>query len=230
MPQNCSVSHILQNIIFVFSRTNTFIQVWKYSRMSKWWHSFHVWVNYPFKISFPPDFNAFWTFPLTGLQGTWAVPRVLRSQFPSWWSLCVRWRWRSPPRTTVDPWTNTRSRERRPRTGPGDTRLPSVLRERKITLVSWREWSGLHIKCLRSDSCLRGSRAAVSSSLYSTSQQPFVPSACAPYGWRWPPWSAGPWRWGWWPEEQVRARPGKPTTGFLQTEEQTNHDLDSSAI
>ncbi len=146
MSQNCSVSLILQNIIFVFGRTNTFIQVWHYSRMSKWWHSFHVWVNYPFKLSFPPDFNAFWTFPLTGLQGTWAVPRVLRSQFPSWWSLCVRWRWRSPPRTTADPWTNTRSREWRPRTGPGDTRLPSVLRERKITLVSWREWSGLHIK------------------------------------------------------------------------------------
>ncbi len=34
---------------FVFSRTNTFIQVWIYLRMSKWWQNFHFWVNYPFK-------------------------------------------------------------------------------------------------------------------------------------------------------------------------------------
>ncbi len=34
---------------FVFSRTKTFIQVWNYLRMSKWWHNFHFWVNYPFK-------------------------------------------------------------------------------------------------------------------------------------------------------------------------------------
>ncbi len=33
---------------FVF-RTNTFIQVWNYLRMSKWWQNFHFWVNYPFK-------------------------------------------------------------------------------------------------------------------------------------------------------------------------------------
>ncbi len=33
---------------FVFSRTNTFIQVWKYLRMSKW-QNFNFWVNYPFK-------------------------------------------------------------------------------------------------------------------------------------------------------------------------------------
>ncbi len=32
---------------FVF-RTNTFIQVWSYLRMSKW-QDFHFWVNYPFK-------------------------------------------------------------------------------------------------------------------------------------------------------------------------------------
>ncbi len=32
---------------FVFSRTNTFIQVWM---VSKWWQNFHFWVNYPFKI------------------------------------------------------------------------------------------------------------------------------------------------------------------------------------
>ncbi len=33
---------------FVF-RTNTFIQVWKYLRLSKWWLDYHLWVNYPFK-------------------------------------------------------------------------------------------------------------------------------------------------------------------------------------
>ncbi len=34
---------------FVFSRTKTFIQVWNYLRVSKWWQNFHFWVNYPFK-------------------------------------------------------------------------------------------------------------------------------------------------------------------------------------
>ncbi len=34
---------------FVFSRTKTFIQVWNYLRMSKWWQNVHFWVNYPFK-------------------------------------------------------------------------------------------------------------------------------------------------------------------------------------
>lgn len=98
--------------------------------------------------TFSSRFQCILTLPLTWLQGIWAVPRVLRSQFPSWWSLCVRWRWRSPPRTTAGPWTNTRSWEWRPRTGPGDTRLPSALRERKITLVTWSEWSVLHIRDL----------------------------------------------------------------------------------
>ncbi len=37
---------------FVFSRTNTFIQVWNYLRVSKWWQNFHFWVNYPFKNNF----------------------------------------------------------------------------------------------------------------------------------------------------------------------------------
>ncbi len=35
---------------FVFSRTETFIQVWNYLRVSKWWQNFHFWVNYPFNI------------------------------------------------------------------------------------------------------------------------------------------------------------------------------------
>ncbi len=34
---------------FVFSRTNKFMQVWNYLRMSKRWQNFHFWVNYPFK-------------------------------------------------------------------------------------------------------------------------------------------------------------------------------------
>ncbi len=33
---------------FVFSRTNTFMQVWKYLRMSKW-QNFNFWVYCPFK-------------------------------------------------------------------------------------------------------------------------------------------------------------------------------------
>ncbi len=35
---------------FVFGRTQTFIQVWNYLRVSKWWQHFHFWVNYPFKL------------------------------------------------------------------------------------------------------------------------------------------------------------------------------------
>ncbi len=34
----------------MFSRTKTFIQVWNYLRVSKWWQNFHFWVNYPFKV------------------------------------------------------------------------------------------------------------------------------------------------------------------------------------
>ncbi len=37
---------------FVFSRIKTFIQVWNYLRVSKWWQNFHFWVNYPFKCKF----------------------------------------------------------------------------------------------------------------------------------------------------------------------------------
>lgn len=43
-------SHILQNIIFVFSRTKNFIQCWINMRMSKWWY---FWVNYSFKNDNP---------------------------------------------------------------------------------------------------------------------------------------------------------------------------------
>ncbi len=34
---------------FVFGRTKTFIQVWNYLRVSKWWQNFNFWVNHPFK-------------------------------------------------------------------------------------------------------------------------------------------------------------------------------------
>ncbi len=34
---------------FVFGRTKTFIQVWNYMRVSKWWQNLHFWLNYPFK-------------------------------------------------------------------------------------------------------------------------------------------------------------------------------------
>ncbi len=37
---------------FVFSRTKTFIQVWNYLRVSKWWYNFYFWVNYPFNSLF----------------------------------------------------------------------------------------------------------------------------------------------------------------------------------
>ncbi len=36
---------------FVFSRTKTFIQVWNYLRVSKW-YNFYFWVNYPFNSLF----------------------------------------------------------------------------------------------------------------------------------------------------------------------------------
>ncbi len=43
----------------VFGRANTFIHVWKYSRLSKWWQKFHFWMNYPFKCYqwFAPSMN-----------------------------------------------------------------------------------------------------------------------------------------------------------------------------
>ncbi len=37
---------------FVFGRTKTFIQVWNYLGVSKWWQKFHFWVNYPFNVSY----------------------------------------------------------------------------------------------------------------------------------------------------------------------------------
>ncbi len=50
VPQNCSFPTFFKISSFVFSRTKTFIQVWNYLRVSKWWQNFHFWVNYPFKV------------------------------------------------------------------------------------------------------------------------------------------------------------------------------------
>ncbi len=36
----------------MFSRTKTFIQVWNFLRVSKWWQNFIFWVNYPFKRNY----------------------------------------------------------------------------------------------------------------------------------------------------------------------------------
>ncbi len=43
--------HFFKISSFVFSRTNTFIQVWNYLRVSKRWHNFHFWVNNPFRAT-----------------------------------------------------------------------------------------------------------------------------------------------------------------------------------
>ncbi len=42
VPQNSLVTNFLQNIFLMLSRTNTFIQIWNYLRMSKWWYNFGV--------------------------------------------------------------------------------------------------------------------------------------------------------------------------------------------
>ncbi len=49
VPQNCSVSHILQNIFLCIQQNKDIHTGWNYLRVSKWWHNFQFWVNYPFK-------------------------------------------------------------------------------------------------------------------------------------------------------------------------------------
>ncbi len=51
VPQNSLVTNFFKISSFVFSRTKTFIQVWNYLRVSKWWQNFNFWVNYPFNVS-----------------------------------------------------------------------------------------------------------------------------------------------------------------------------------
>ncbi len=67
---------------FVFSRTNTFIQVWIYLRMSKWWQDFHFWVHCPFNsclIVSDSSEMLFWsnTFICIIFHLTWGRVRVL---------------------------------------------------------------------------------------------------------------------------------------------------------
>ncbi len=50
VPQNSLITNLLKISSFVF-RTNTFIQVWIYLRMSKWWQNYHFWVYCLFKVS-----------------------------------------------------------------------------------------------------------------------------------------------------------------------------------
>ncbi len=47
--QNSLLQTLFKISSFIFGRTNKSIQVWNYLRVSKWWKSFHFWVNYPFK-------------------------------------------------------------------------------------------------------------------------------------------------------------------------------------
>ncbi len=49
VPQNSLVTNFLQNLPLC-SQNKEFIQVWNYLRVSKWWHNFHFWVNYPFNL------------------------------------------------------------------------------------------------------------------------------------------------------------------------------------
>ncbi len=64
---------------FVFSRTNTFIQVWNYLRLSKW-HNFHFWVHYPFKYGTIPYYmERLATLYNRGLQPCSWGPNILKS-------------------------------------------------------------------------------------------------------------------------------------------------------
>ncbi len=47
VPQNCSVSHILQNIFLCVQQNKDIHTGLELLRVSKW-QNFHFWVNYPF--------------------------------------------------------------------------------------------------------------------------------------------------------------------------------------
>ncbi len=51
VPQNSLLQTFFKISSFVFGRTNKFIEVCNYLRVSKWWQNFHFWVNYPFNKS-----------------------------------------------------------------------------------------------------------------------------------------------------------------------------------
>ncbi len=50
VPQNCSVSHILQNI-FLCVQQNKYIHTGLELLEGKLWQDCHFWVNYPFKLT-----------------------------------------------------------------------------------------------------------------------------------------------------------------------------------
>ncbi len=76
---------------FVFSRTKTFIQVWNYLRVSKWWQNFHFWVNYPFKQEGSTSQCVLCSrvLPSSFFQGSLARPVSTRTQVRSLRS----WNW-----------------------------------------------------------------------------------------------------------------------------------------
>ncbi len=51
-PKTACLQTFFKISSFVFIRTKTFIQVWNYLRVSKWWQNFHFWVYYPFNHHF----------------------------------------------------------------------------------------------------------------------------------------------------------------------------------
>ncbi len=77
---------------FVFGRTKTFIQVWNYLRVSKWWQNFHFWVNYPFKT------KSLIVAELSYTLLYWHLPRVTTSpSLPSEASCPLKLRGLVPP-------------------------------------------------------------------------------------------------------------------------------------
>ncbi len=60
VPQNCSVSHILQNIFLCVQQNKDIQTGWNYSRVSKWWQNFHFWVNYPFNTKWCVSYDSLW--------------------------------------------------------------------------------------------------------------------------------------------------------------------------
>ncbi len=67
---------------FVFSRTKTFIQVWNYLRVSKWWQNFHFWEKYNVQILLEPLYT---TKVSTVIFSNTSVTTVIMStEFSPW--------------------------------------------------------------------------------------------------------------------------------------------------
>ncbi len=95
VPQNCSVSHILQISSFVFSRTKTFIQVWNYLRVSKLWQNFHFWMNYPLRLFCGPRSHMLYCNHIAFFEHTLPFKSLGFAWFFSWFSYahqgCIYW-------------------------------------------------------------------------------------------------------------------------------------------